>query len=165
MKMSTFFQPPLPPSLRAKYGTSELQNALHGSASVEAAVREIKFMFPNCKWSSQIQFFLWKTHYHTIFFLTMCPGCPLSAALIEPLPSREAIDEYLSTYVNPTLLRGLTEVCKHKPNNPCVSIRAAGYYNLYRWSNTINSVALNMLPYKCLESLSLKMLTLMYCFF
>lgn len=43
-------------SLRAKYGTSELQNALHGSASVDAAVREIKFMFPNCKWSSHIQF-------------------------------------------------------------------------------------------------------------
>ncbi|XP_075889061.1 nucleoside diphosphate kinase homolog 5 [Nelusetta ayraudi] len=77
-----------PDCLRAKYGTSELQNALHGSTSVDAAVREIKFMFPN--------------------------------SLIEPLPSREAIDEYLSMYVNPTLLRGLTEVCKHKPHNPCV---------------------------------------------
>lgn len=37
------------PSLRAKYGTSDLKNALHGSESFHAAVREIKFMFPNCK--------------------------------------------------------------------------------------------------------------------
>lgn len=38
-----------PGSLRAKYGSSELKNALHGSASFHAAEREIKFMFPNCK--------------------------------------------------------------------------------------------------------------------
>lgn len=37
------------PSLRAKYGTSDLKNALHGSESFHAAEREIKFMFPNCK--------------------------------------------------------------------------------------------------------------------
>uniref|UniRef100_H2RMP2 Nucleoside diphosphate kinase B n=1 Tax=Takifugu rubripes TaxID=31033 RepID=H2RMP2_TAKRU len=77
-----------PDSLRAKYGTSELQNALHGSESLAAAVKEIRFMFPN--------------------------------TLIEPLPSRLEIKEYLNTYVNPTLLRGLTEVCKHKPFNPCI---------------------------------------------
>lgn len=35
--------------LRAKYGTSERQNALHGSESFHAAAREIKFMFPNSK--------------------------------------------------------------------------------------------------------------------
>lgn len=66
----------------------------------------------------RISILLRKTHNHTPF--CSC-GLPLSAALIEPLPSREAIDEYLSMYVNPTLLRGLTEVCKHKPHNPCVS--------------------------------------------
>ncbi|KAM9833855.1 nucleoside diphosphate kinase homolog 5-like isoform X2 [Syngnathus typhle] len=33
--------------LRRKYGTSDLQNALHGSESFHAASREIKFMFPN----------------------------------------------------------------------------------------------------------------------
>ncbi|XP_077433840.1 nucleoside diphosphate kinase homolog 5-like [Vanacampus margaritifer] len=33
--------------LRTKYGTSDLQNALHGSESFQAAAREIKFMFPN----------------------------------------------------------------------------------------------------------------------
>lgn len=37
------------PSLRAKYGTSDLKNALHGSESFHAAEREIKFMFPNSK--------------------------------------------------------------------------------------------------------------------
>lgn len=36
-------------SLRAKYGTSDLQNALHGSESLPASVSEIKFMFPNSK--------------------------------------------------------------------------------------------------------------------
>uniref|UniRef100_A0A3Q3VS56 Nucleoside diphosphate kinase B n=1 Tax=Mola mola TaxID=94237 RepID=A0A3Q3VS56_MOLML len=77
-----------PDSLRAKYGISELQNALHGSKSFHAAVREIKFMFPN--------------------------------SVIEPFPSREATEEYLSRHVRPTLLRGLTEVCKHKPLNPCI---------------------------------------------
>ncbi|CAG01205.1 unnamed protein product, partial [Tetraodon nigroviridis] len=77
-----------PDSLRAKYGTSEIQNALHGSESLPASVREIKFMFPN--------------------------------TLIEPVPSKEEVKEYLNKNVNPILLRGLTEVCKHKPFNPCV---------------------------------------------
>ncbi|XP_015256116.1 PREDICTED: nucleoside diphosphate kinase homolog 5-like [Cyprinodon variegatus] len=36
-----------PECLRAKYGTSDLQNALHGSDSFLTAVREIQFMFPN----------------------------------------------------------------------------------------------------------------------
>ncbi|XP_031713696.1 nucleoside diphosphate kinase homolog 5 isoform X2 [Anarrhichthys ocellatus] len=77
-----------PECLRAKYGTSELKNALHGSESFHAAEREIKFMFPN--------------------------------SVIEPFPSREATKEYLSKHVNPTLLLGLTELCKQKPHNPCI---------------------------------------------
>ncbi|XP_053179784.1 nucleoside diphosphate kinase homolog 5 [Scomber japonicus] len=77
-----------PECLRAKYGTSDLKNALHGSESFHAAEREIKFMFPN--------------------------------SVIEPFPTREATEEYLSRCVNPTLLRGLTELCKHKPLNPCI---------------------------------------------
>ncbi|XP_048883658.1 nucleoside diphosphate kinase homolog 5 isoform X1 [Brienomyrus brachyistius] len=36
-----------PNCLRAKYGTSDLRNALHGSDSFLAAEKEIKFMFPN----------------------------------------------------------------------------------------------------------------------
>ncbi|KAM9375594.1 nucleoside diphosphate kinase homolog 5 [Pholidichthys leucotaenia] len=76
-----------PESLRAKYGTSDVKNALHGSDSFHTAVREIKFMFPN--------------------------------SVLEPIPSREATEEYLSKYINPVLLRGLTELCKEKPLNPC----------------------------------------------
>ncbi|CAL8263882.1 unnamed protein product [Lota lota] len=72
--------------LRAKYGTSDLRNALHGSESLSAAQREIKYMFPN--------------------------------SLSEPIPMAEAAREYLSKYVNPTLLIGLTELCKEKPLNP-----------------------------------------------
>uniref|UniRef100_A0A3P8TJ90 Nucleoside diphosphate kinase B n=1 Tax=Amphiprion percula TaxID=161767 RepID=A0A3P8TJ90_AMPPE len=77
-----------PECLRAKYGTSDLKNALHGSESFHAAVREIKFMFPN--------------------------------SVIEPFPSRESTEEYLSRYVNPVLQCGLTELCKEKPLNPCI---------------------------------------------
>ncbi|KAK2849237.1 hypothetical protein Q5P01_009071 [Channa striata] len=77
-----------PECLRAKYGTSDLKNAVHGSESFHAAEREIKFMFPN--------------------------------SVIEPFPSKEATKEYLSRFVNPTLLCGLTELCKHKPPNPCI---------------------------------------------
>nr|XP_057919278.1 nucleoside diphosphate kinase homolog 5-like [Doryrhamphus excisus] len=76
--------------LRAKYGTSELQNALHGSDSFHVAEREIKFMFPRT--------------------LTV--------------PTKEETEEYLSKYVNQTLLQGLTELCKHKPLTPCVWLAA-----------------------------------------
>ncbi|KAM8908705.1 nucleoside diphosphate kinase homolog 5 isoform 2-T2 [Spinachia spinachia] len=75
-----------PGCLRAKYGSSQLKNALHGSASFHAAEKEIKFMFSN--------------------------------SLIEPFPTWEATEEYLSRYINPTLVRGLTELCKQKPLNP-----------------------------------------------
>ncbi|XP_077388337.1 LOW QUALITY PROTEIN: nucleoside diphosphate kinase homolog 5-like [Festucalex cinctus] len=75
--------------LRVKYGTSDLQNALHGSdESFQAAAREIQFMFPN--------------------------------TLIEAFPTKEETEEYLGRYVKETLLQGLTELCKHKPLNPCV---------------------------------------------
>ncbi|XP_008282649.1 nucleoside diphosphate kinase homolog 5 [Stegastes partitus] len=76
-----------PECLRAKYGTSDLKNALHGSESFPAAVREIRFMFPN--------------------------------SVIEPFPSREATEQYLSRYVYPVLRRGLIELCKEKPLHPC----------------------------------------------
>ncbi|XP_034037220.1 nucleoside diphosphate kinase homolog 5 [Thalassophryne amazonica] len=77
-----------PNSLRAKFGSDDLRNALHGSKSFNDAEREIKFMFPH--------------------------------SLIEPLPTREATTEYLNTYVNPVLVRGLTELCKNKPLDPLV---------------------------------------------
>ncbi|XP_029918322.1 nucleoside diphosphate kinase homolog 5 [Myripristis murdjan] len=77
-----------PQCLRARYGTSDLHNALHGSETLTAAEREIKYIFPN--------------------------------SVIEPIPMGDAAKEYLSKYVNPTLLRGLTELCKLKPLNPCI---------------------------------------------
>nr|XP_046261861.1 nucleoside diphosphate kinase homolog 5 [Scatophagus argus] len=77
-----------PESLRAKYGTSELKNALHGSESYHAAVREIKFLFPN--------------------------------SLTEPFAPKEPHQEYLKRCVYPTLLNGLTELCKQKPHNPTI---------------------------------------------
>ncbi|XP_026186944.1 nucleoside diphosphate kinase homolog 5 isoform X1 [Mastacembelus armatus] len=48
-----------PKCLRAKYGTSDLENAVHGSESFNAAEREIKFMFPNCKQCIQLHKLLW----------------------------------------------------------------------------------------------------------
>ncbi|CAH8494329.1 unnamed protein product [Dicrocoelium dendriticum] len=36
----------------------------------------------------------------------------------EPIPSKTAVRDYLARHVNPTLLRGLTEVCKQKPKDP-----------------------------------------------
>ncbi|KAM4554811.1 nucleoside diphosphate kinase homolog 5 [Odontesthes bonariensis] len=77
-----------PECLRAKYGTSDLKNALHGSKSFHAAVKEIKFMFPN--------------------------------SVIEPFPSKEETEAYLSRYVNPVVLRGLAALCKEKPPKPCI---------------------------------------------
>ncbi|XP_076021004.1 nucleoside diphosphate kinase homolog 5 [Genypterus blacodes] len=77
-----------PKCLRAKYGTSDLRNAVHGSESRDAAEREIKFMFPS--------------------------------SVVDPLPTKETSDEYLSKYVNPTLVLGLTELCKHKPLVPSI---------------------------------------------
>ncbi|XP_010780162.1 nucleoside diphosphate kinase homolog 5 [Notothenia coriiceps] len=41
-------------------------------------------------------------------------------SVIEPFSSRQATEEYLSRHVNPTLLRGLTELCKQKPHSPCI---------------------------------------------
>ncbi|KAG7328865.1 hypothetical protein KOW79_007039 [Hemibagrus wyckioides] len=75
-----------PESLRARFGTSDLRNAVHGSETFSAAERELKFMFPN--------------------------------SVIEPIPKGEAATDYLSRNINPTLLSGLTELCKTKPADP-----------------------------------------------
>ncbi|BHF75953.1 NME NM23 member 5 [Sparganum proliferum] len=40
------------------------------------------------------------------------------APVIEPIPIRESAKDYLAANVNPTLLAGLTEVCKRKPKEP-----------------------------------------------
>ncbi|XP_063152533.1 nucleoside diphosphate kinase homolog 5 isoform X2 [Candoia aspera] len=77
-----------PDSLRAIYGTDDLRNGLHGSASFSSAEREIRFMFPE--------------------------------VLIEPIPAGQAAKDYLNIYVTPTLLKGLTALCKMKPADPFI---------------------------------------------
>ncbi|XP_072329684.1 nucleoside diphosphate kinase homolog 5-like [Scyliorhinus torazame] len=39
---------------------------------------------------------------------------------IEPFPADQAAVDYLSKFVNPTLLIGLTEICKRKPADPII---------------------------------------------
>lgn len=75
-----------PDCLRARFGTCDLRNAVHGSESFSAAEREIRFMFPS--------------------------------SVIEPMPMGDAAKDYLSRYVSPTLLTGLTELSKKKPLDP-----------------------------------------------
>ncbi|KAK3590959.1 hypothetical protein CHS0354_034531 [Potamilus streckersoni] len=41
-------------------------------------------------------------------------------SIIEPVPVGQAAKDYLSKAVNPTLLKGLTELCKQKPNDPVI---------------------------------------------
>ncbi|XP_052005284.1 nucleoside diphosphate kinase homolog 5-like [Xyrauchen texanus] len=75
-----------PDCLRARFGTCDLRNAVHGSESSFAAEREIRFIFPN--------------------------------SVIEHIPMGDTTKDYLSRYVSPTLLNGLTELCKRKPADP-----------------------------------------------
>jgi len=77
-----------PESIRALFGTDNQRNAVHGSDSTEAAVREIHFFFPD--------------------------------AVIEPLPTSQEAKDYLAKAVNPTLLKGLTALCKTKPADPLI---------------------------------------------
>ncbi|XP_041079552.1 nucleoside diphosphate kinase homolog 5 [Polyodon spathula] len=39
-------------------------------------------------------------------------------AIIEPIPVGQSAKDYLGRFVNPTLLAGLTELCKKKPSDP-----------------------------------------------
>jgi len=48
----------------------------------------------------------------------------VTAATVEPILSGQAARDYLAQAVNPTLLKGLTELCKRKPQCPVVGIYA-----------------------------------------
>ncbi|XP_072165601.1 nucleoside diphosphate kinase homolog 5-like [Diadema setosum] len=41
-------------------------------------------------------------------------------SVIEPIPAGQAAKDYLAKVVNPTLLKGLTELCKKKPKDPVI---------------------------------------------
>ena len=43
-------------------------------------------------------------------------------SVVEPIKSGEEAKEYLAQNVNPTLLKGLTELAKQKPENPKVKL-------------------------------------------
>lgn len=42
----------------------------------------------------------------------------LSAVISEPIPAGQRARDYLNLHVNPTLLAGLTALCKEKPADP-----------------------------------------------
>ena len=42
--------------------------------------------------------------------------------MVEPVPIGQAAKDYLAKSVNPTMLKGLTELCKQKPIDPVVGI-------------------------------------------
>ncbi|KAK2154406.1 hypothetical protein LSH36_269g05066 [Paralvinella palmiformis] len=41
-------------------------------------------------------------------------------SIVEPIPVGEAARDYLAKTVNPTLMKGLTELCKKKPEDPVI---------------------------------------------
>ena len=43
------------------------------------------------------------------------------SGVVEPLTTGQAAKDYLTRTVNPTLLKGLTALCKKKPEDPIVS--------------------------------------------
>ena len=55
--------------------------------------------------------------------------------VIEPVAVGQAAKDYLSRKVNPTLLKGLTHLCKQKPQDPVVSNEVGGSHILERYFN------------------------------
>lgn len=54
---------------------------------------------------------------------------------MEPVSTSQAAKDYLTRTVTPTLLKGLTELCKKKPADPIVSDKAA-LFTLKKLKNT-----------------------------
>eukprot|EP00061_Rhincodon_typus_P009393 g32867.t1 len=113
----------LTPRTGAIYGTNKIKNALHGSGCFNTAEREINFMFPNgarVGYSARVKSITQVEA--TQSFNETIPVINVNAAAlevtIEPFPDGQAAEDYLSKYVNPTLLIGLTEMCKEKPSRP-----------------------------------------------
>ena len=44
-------------------------------------------------------------------------------SIVEPIPVGQAARDYLAKAVNPTLLKGLTQLCKEKPRHPVVRVK------------------------------------------
>ena len=83
-------------SLRAVYGTDRIKNGFYFSDSVTTASREIQFFFPE--------------------------SISFNVAVIEPFPTTDYAKTFLEDAIYPTLLTGLTALCKEKPANPTVIV-------------------------------------------
>ncbi|XP_015907056.1 nucleoside diphosphate kinase homolog 5 [Parasteatoda tepidariorum] len=80
-----------PNSIRARFGgESILRNAVYGSTDSDQAEQEINYFFPSEKNIKQKN------------------------------TNEGASSDYLSQTVNPTLLKGLMQLCRQKPDNPLV---------------------------------------------
>lgn len=58
----------------------------------------------------------------------------LFSVILEPIQVGQAAKDYLNLYVNPTLLAGLTALCKHKPADPLVGTVS---YSLLAWYSSM----------------------------
>jgi len=57
-----------------------------------------------------------------MFYTLLLKHILFAAGIVEPVPVGQASKDYLSRKVNPTLLKGLTELCKQKPVDPVVKL-------------------------------------------
>lgn len=49
---------------------------------------------------------------------------------MEPIETGESMKDYLRAHINPVLVKGLTELCHEKPQDPLVSITVYKYINI-----------------------------------
>jgi len=88
-----------PKSIRAKYGTALSDDSqARGATSINLMNAVHGSDSPRAA-QREIRFFF--------------PNC-----IVEPLPSAEDTRDFISTKINPTLIRGLTELVKAKPADP-----------------------------------------------
>ena len=58
------------------------------------------------------------------------PYLCIASGIIEPVIKGDDMKEYLTKHINPTLIKGLTELCKQKPQEPLVRNHSYNYmYN------------------------------------
>lgn len=72
----------------------------------------------NIKCGYRVQF---KKKFKSILSASALTTVITSTGVIEPVQTGQAAKDYLAKSVNPTLLKGLTELCKQKPIDPVVS--------------------------------------------
>eukprot|EP00993_Chasmostoma_nieuportense_P004412 NODE_5081_length_701_cov_15.994774_g4918_i0.p1 GENE.NODE_5081_length_701_cov_15.994774_g4918_i0~~NODE_5081_length_701_cov_15.994774_g4918_i0.p1 ORF type:complete len:202 (-),score=81.51 NODE_5081_length_701_cov_15.994774_g4918_i0:94-651(-) len=73
-------------SIKAKFGTSQIHDAIHLSDCREAAKREIRMFFPQIS--------------------------------VDAIPPNKEARDFCQTHLKEVLVKGLTELCKAKPEHP-----------------------------------------------